>query len=134
MHHHQRSRHRSIERHRLERGALVVEHDLLLLDRQPELHDFGALFGGLLVRVHEGRGEEIDALPRYFRLIGKGGGCEHKGYSGGAEHDGSAGQHLIIPLQVLRRHTSSADRRTVVCAATSFSTTALPRNYVVWWI
>src|SRR5262249_29499343 len=40
--------------HGLEGGAFLVDDDLLLLDRERELHDLGALLGRLLMRVHEG--------------------------------------------------------------------------------
>jgi hypothetical protein len=44
MHHHHRPRHRAVEGHRLEGGALVVDDDIFLLDLERELHDLGPSF------------------------------------------------------------------------------------------
>ena len=97
VHHHQRARHRAVEGHGLERGALVVDHHLLLLDRERELHDLGALLGGLLVRMHEGRRDQFDFLPGQLEFRAEGGRRQHEDCGGCAVHGGSAGQHRIVP-------------------------------------
>ena len=97
MYHHQRSRHRAVEGHGVERGALVVDHHFLLFDRERELHDLGALPGGLLVRMHEGRRDQLDLLPGQLEVLGKRGCRQHEDGGGGTEHGGSAGQHRIVP-------------------------------------
>ena len=97
MHHHQRSRHRAVEGHGVERGALVVDHHLLLLDPERELHDLGTLPGGLLVRMHEGRRDQLDLLSGQLEVLGKRWCRQHEDCGGGTEHGGSAGQHRIVP-------------------------------------
>ena len=98
VHHHQRTRHRAVERHGVKRGALIVDDDLLLFDHEFELHDLGTLFGGLFVRVHKRRRHQIDVLTRQVEIVGKRGGRQQEGCGGGAEHGGSAGEHRIVPL------------------------------------
>ena len=101
MHHHHRSRHRAVERHRLELGAGVVDDDFLFLDRQFELDDLRAFLGGLLVRMHEGRRHQFDGLARQLEVVVRqGGSCGEEGGDGGAYQCGSAGDHdtlLLVP-------------------------------------
>ena len=94
---HHRAGRRAVERHGLEFGAGIVDDDFLLFDRQLELDDLRAFLGGLLVRMHKGRRDQFDGLPRQLEIVGgqrRGGG--HKGGDGSAQQCGTAGDHDTI--------------------------------------
>ncbi|MEY9104947.1 hypothetical protein ABH999_001143 [Bradyrhizobium yuanmingense] len=112
MHDHERARHRAVERHRLEGGALVVDDDFLLLDRHPELDDLGALCRGLLVRVHEGRSDQLYLLTRQLEIAGgESRDRQHQGGRGGADQCGSAGEHRKHPSSEMVLMTECSVRR-----------------------
>ena len=97
MDHHHRRRHRAVERHGLKFGAGVVDDDFLFLDRQFELDDLGTFLGRLFVRMHKGRRDQFDGLPRQLEIVGgqrRGGG--DKGGDGSAQQCGTAGDHDTI--------------------------------------
>ena len=102
VHDHQRSGHRAVEGHGLEGGALLVDHHLLFLDHELELHDLRALLGRLFVRMHERRGDQVDLLARQLEVFGNSGSRKHHRGDGCTEHGGAAGQHgSLLRLDLL---------------------------------
>ena len=66
-----------------------------------ELNDLRALLGGLLVRMHEGRRDQLNVWRGSLRSsAAKAGAATHEGGGGGAYQCGSAGDHdtlLLVP-------------------------------------
>ena len=60
MHHHERRRDRSIERHRLKFGPHVVDDHFLFHDDNTELHNFRTIGGRLVVGMYERWCDEIN--------------------------------------------------------------------------
>lgn len=63
---------RPIECHCLDDGALIVDDHPPLRDGERELHDFRALIGRLLMRVHERRRHQRHVFTWQIEFVGNG--------------------------------------------------------------
>ena len=64
-----------------------------------ELHDLGAVLGGLFVRMHEGRRDQLDLLARQLEVVGGQRGRTHRERENGCtEQQIATVHHDIFPL------------------------------------
>ena len=109
VNHHQRARHRAVEGHGLECGSLVVDDDLLFLDLERELHDLWTFLRRLLVRMHEGRGDQVDMLSRQLQIVSNRRCRDQEGGNGCAKQQIASVHHDLCPASSLFDVTSSPE-------------------------
>jgi len=75
----------------------LVPASSILLDHELELEDPRGLPGGLLMRMHEWRCNQVDLLPWQLELLAeRWGRGQREHHCGGASQCGSSGHHRLF--------------------------------------